>query len=45
MPNYNNEGFAIAPQAACVAGHKPVLWSDDNNDDGHALRAGTLPCT
>ncbi|MDX6347669.1 MAG: hypothetical protein QOF84_2459 [Streptomyces sp.] len=45
MPNYNNEGFAIAPQAACVAGHKPVLWSDDNNDDGHVLRAGTLPCT
>ncbi|MEV7346072.1 lamin tail domain-containing protein [Streptomyces sp. NPDC093544] len=45
MPNYNNEGFAIAPQAACTGGHKPVVWSDDANDDGHALRAGTLPCT
>ncbi|MGW3629373.1 lamin tail domain-containing protein [Streptomyces sp. NPDC005122] len=45
MANYNNEGFAIAPQTACVGGHKPVLWSDDTNDGGHALRAGTLNCT
>ncbi|MEU0039338.1 MULTISPECIES: lamin tail domain-containing protein [unclassified Streptomyces] len=45
MANYNNEGFAIAPQSACVGGHKPVLWSDDSNDGGHALRAGTLNCT
>ncbi|GGS21875.1 hypothetical protein Snoj_22880 [Streptomyces nojiriensis] len=45
MPNYNNEGFAIAPQSACTAGHKPVVWSDDTNDGGHALRAGTLNCT
>ncbi|MFI5758090.1 lamin tail domain-containing protein [Streptomyces sp. NPDC051569] len=45
MPNYNNEGFAIAPQAACAAGRKPVVWSDDDNDGGHALRAGTLACT
>ncbi|MET8410381.1 lamin tail domain-containing protein [Streptomyces sp. NPDC005195] len=45
MANYNNEGFAIAPQSACVGGHKPVLWSDDTNDGGHALRAGTLNCT
>lgn len=44
MANYNNEGFAIAPQAACVSGHKPVIWSDDSNDGGHALRAGTLNC-
>ncbi|MEC3975917.1 lamin tail domain-containing protein [Amycolatopsis sp. H20-H5] len=44
MPDYNNEGFAIAPQAACTAGHKQVLWSDDDNDGGHALRSGTLPC-
>jgi hypothetical protein len=29
MANYNNEGFAIAPQTACIAGHKPVVWSDD----------------
>ncbi|MFI9051957.1 lamin tail domain-containing protein [Streptomyces sp. NPDC053427] len=45
MPNYNNEGFAIAPQSTCANGHKPVVWSDDTNDDGHALRAGTLNCT
>ncbi|MFE3315567.1 lamin tail domain-containing protein [Embleya sp. NPDC059213] len=45
MPDYNNEGFAIAPQAACVAGVKPVVWADDGNDGGHALRAGTLACT
>ncbi|MET7395221.1 lamin tail domain-containing protein [Dactylosporangium sp. NPDC005572] len=45
MPNYNNEGFAIAPQSACVAGRKPVVYADDSNDEGHALRAGTLPCT
>jgi hypothetical protein len=43
MANYNNEGFALAP--ACTAGHKPVIWSDDSNDDDHALRAGTLNCT
>ncbi|GIH41172.1 hypothetical protein Mco01_41720 [Microbispora corallina] len=45
MPNFNNEGFAIAPQAECVDGHKPVFWSDDNNDGGHALRSGTINCT
>ncbi|MFF3876777.1 lamin tail domain-containing protein [Streptomyces sp. NPDC001978] len=45
MPNLNNEGFAIAPQSECVDGHKPVFWSDDNNDDGHALRSGTINCT
>jgi hypothetical protein len=45
MANYNNEGFAIAPQTACTGGHKPVLWSDDTDDGGHALRAGTLNCT
>ncbi|WP_329138636.1 lamin tail domain-containing protein [Streptomyces sp. NBC_01476] len=45
MPDYNNEGFAIAPQSACTAGHKPVIWSDDADDGNHALRAGTLNCT
>ncbi|SDY08506.1 Lamin Tail Domain [Amycolatopsis xylanica] len=42
MPDYNNEGFAISP--SCVAGSKQVLWADDGNDGGHALRAGTLAC-
>ncbi|MBV1850714.1 lamin tail domain-containing protein [Catellatospora tritici] len=45
MPDYNNEGFTIAPQSECVAGFKAGYWSDDTNDGGHALRAGTLPCT
>nr|BFE64898.1 hypothetical protein GCM10020063_094240 [Dactylosporangium thailandense] len=45
MPNYNNEGFQIAPQSECVAGQKRVWWSDDTNDEGHALRAGTIACT
>ncbi|GIG56122.1 hypothetical protein Lfu02_04940 [Longispora fulva] len=44
MPDYNNEGFAISP-AACVNGRRPVIWSDDSNDGGHALRAGTLTCS
>jgi hypothetical protein len=44
MPNYNNEGFAIAPQSTCSSGRKAVVWADDGNDGNHALRAGTLPC-
>ncbi|MGW4033903.1 esterase-like activity of phytase family protein [Streptomyces sp. NPDC004838] len=45
LPDYNHEGFAIAPQTACVGGRKPVVWADDKNNGGHALRAGTLNCT
>ncbi|WP_432832128.1 lamin tail domain-containing protein [Dactylosporangium sp. CA-092794] len=45
MPNYNNEGFAIAPQSECASGLKRAWWSDDSNDEGHALRAGTIRCT
>jgi hypothetical protein len=45
MPNLNNEGFAIAPQAECVGGFKPVFYADDSNTGGHALRAGKLNCT
>lgn len=44
MPNYNNEGFALAGADECVAGSKPVYWSDDANDGGHALRRGTISC-
>ncbi|MBT2471282.1 lamin tail domain-containing protein [Streptomyces sp. ISL-66] len=44
MSNLNNEGFAIAPAAECVAGSKPVYWSDDSNTSGHALRKGTVTC-
>jgi hypothetical protein len=42
LSNLNNEGFAISP--TCSAGHKTVLWSDDDNTSKHALRAGTLNC-
>ena len=42
MPNINNEGFTMAPQAEWVDGLKPAFWADDNGTDGHAVRAGTL---
>ncbi|WP_031003745.1 lamin tail domain-containing protein [Streptomyces sp. NRRL F-5727] len=44
MPDHNNEGFALAGADECVAGSKPVYWSDDSNTDGHALRRGTVSC-
>jgi hypothetical protein len=44
MPNTNNEGFAIAPAALCVGGFKPAYWSDDNEQAGVSVRAGTVPC-
>ncbi|MFJ2632416.1 lamin tail domain-containing protein [Streptomyces sp. NPDC087422] len=44
MPNLNNEGFAFAPRSECVDGRKPVFWSDDSDDGGHALRGGTIAC-
>jgi len=44
MPNLNNEGFAIAAQAECVGGQKPVFYSDDDNTGGHVLRQGSLGC-
>ncbi|TFD87369.1 hypothetical protein E3T61_15215 [Cryobacterium lactosi] len=45
MPNINNEGFALAPQSACVAGAKPVFWADDSNTGGNAIRVGSIDCT
>ena len=45
MPNLNNEGFTLAPRAECVAGSKPVFWSDDSSTGGYALREGTVRCT
>ncbi|WP_328296626.1 lamin tail domain-containing protein [Streptomyces sp. NBC_00435] len=44
MSNYNNEGFSVAGAGECVGGSKPVFWSDDSNDGGHALRRGSLTC-
>jgi hypothetical protein len=37
-PNINNEGFAVAPQAECASGLRPVFWSDDANTGGTAIR-------
>ena len=45
MPNLNNEGFAIAPVAECVADRRPVFWADDSETGGHAIRVGTLTCS
>lgn len=44
LPDHNNEGFAIAPHSRCVAGIKPVYWSNDSNDGSHALWSGTVRC-
>ncbi|MFI5591728.1 lamin tail domain-containing protein [Amycolatopsis sp. NPDC051758] len=44
MGDYNNEGFSVAPASECAGGTKPVYWSDDSNDGGHALRKGTITC-
>nr|WP_055601862.1 lamin tail domain-containing protein [Streptomyces aureus] len=44
MPDLNNEGFALAGADECVAGTKPVYWSDDSGTGGHALRRGTVAC-
>jgi len=44
MPDINNEGLAIAPLAECTNDLRAVVWADDSDTDGHALRRGTLPC-
>ncbi|HEY5937514.1 MAG TPA: lamin tail domain-containing protein [Kofleriaceae bacterium] len=44
MPNIANEGIAIEPESACVAGQKGFWWTDDGQTDGFALRGGTIPC-
>jgi hypothetical protein len=45
MPDYNNEGFAIAPPGTCSGGRTSVMWSNDSNTGSHALFTGTLNCT
>jgi hypothetical protein len=44
LPDSNNEGIAIAPQAECVAGLKPFFWSDDADKDTFSLRKDSIPC-
>jgi hypothetical protein len=43
LPNYNLEGFAVAPVSAAVDGQRQVLWTDDGNRFGHSMWAGTIP--
>lgn len=42
LPNYNLEGFIVAPVSAAVDGKRQVLWTDDGNRFGHSLWAGTI---
>jgi hypothetical protein len=45
MPSgYNNEGIAIAPESECVNNLKTFIWTDDSQDNKHALRRGTITC-
>jgi hypothetical protein len=44
MPDLNNEGFVMAPQAECVGGFKPVFWTDDGQSGGYSIRRGTVSC-
>ena len=44
LPDYNNEGFAIAPNSTCVNGVKEIIRADDGNNAGHSLRSGTIDC-
>ena len=45
MPNLNNEGFTVTPQAECVGGKKFVYWSDDSETGGHAIRRASITCS
>jgi hypothetical protein len=42
LPNYNLEGFAVAPIATAKNGQREVLWTDDGNRFGHSVWSGTL---
>ncbi len=42
MDNFNNEGFAIAPQAECVNNRKPTFYAEDSDANGNTLRGGTI---
>lgn len=44
LGNHNHEGFTTTPGSRCTGGSRPVFWSNDANDGGHALWQGSLPC-
>ena len=38
------QGFTAASESECDNGLKPVYWTDDSNDDGVAIRRGSVEC-
>jgi hypothetical protein len=44
LPASNNEGITFAPASECTAGQRGFFWSDDDQQGGHAIRRGSLPC-
>jgi hypothetical protein len=42
LPNYNLEGFAVAPVSTATNGEREVLWTDDGNRFGHSLWSGAI---
>lgn len=42
LPNYNLEGFAVAPVSTATDGTREVLWTDDGDRFGHSLWSGTI---
>jgi len=44
MPDINNEGIAIAPEAECSNGRKAFIWADDAATGGNSLRRDAIPC-
>lgn len=43
-PSTLPDSNAIAPDSACQAGLKAILWTDDSHFAGHALRMDAIPC-
>jgi len=44
LPNLNDEGIALAPDAECANQRKPFFWTDDAATGGNALRQGSVAC-
>jgi hypothetical protein len=40
----NVEGIALAPDSECVNNRKPIVWADDQETNGYAIRKGTIAC-
>lgn len=44
LGNFDNEGFTVTPESSCFNGYKSVYWADDDDNGGHSIREGTIPC-